>query len=30
MVLVRGKQAVLMEILKTGDASTLAVVAGIK
>src|ERR1700744_2049532 len=30
MVLVHGKQAVLMKILKTGDASTLAVVAGIK
>lgn len=30
MVLVRGKQAVLMEILKTGNASTLAVVAGVK
>jgi multidrug efflux pump subunit AcrB len=30
IVLVRGKQAVLMEVLKTGGASTLAVVAGIK
>ena len=30
VVLVRGKQAVLMKILKTGDASTLAVVEGIK
>ncbi|HQT76565.1 MAG TPA: efflux RND transporter permease subunit [Rhodopila sp.] len=30
MVLVHGKQAVLMKVLKTGDASTLAVVAGIK
>jgi multidrug efflux pump subunit AcrB len=30
MVLVHGKQAVLMKILKSGDASTLAVVAGIK
>jgi multidrug efflux pump subunit AcrB len=29
-VLVRGHQAVLLEILKTGDASTLAVVAGVK
>ena len=29
-VLVHGKQAVLIEILKSGDASTLAVVAGIK
>jgi multidrug efflux pump subunit AcrB len=29
-VLVRGKQSVLIEILKSGDASTLAVVAGIK
>ncbi len=29
-VLVQGKQAVLIEILKSGDASTLAVVAGIK
>ena len=29
-VLVHGKQAVLIQILKTGDASTLAVVAGIK
>ena len=30
MVLVGGKQAILLEVLKTGDASTLAVVAGIK
>jgi multidrug efflux pump subunit AcrB len=30
MVLVHGRQAVLMEVLKTGDASTLAVVSGIK
>ena len=30
MVLVHGKQAVLMTVLKTGDASTLAVVAGVK
>ncbi len=29
-VLVKGKQAVLIEILKSGDASTLAVVEGIK
>ncbi len=29
-VLVHGQQAVLLEILKTGDASTLAVVAGVK
>ena len=29
-VLVRGKQAVLLEVLKAGDASTLAVVAGVK
>ncbi len=29
-VLVHGKQAVLIEILKSGDASTLAVVAGVK
>jgi multidrug efflux pump subunit AcrB len=29
-VLVRGHQAVLLEVLKTGDASTLAVVAGVK
>ncbi|MGA7812056.1 efflux RND transporter permease subunit [Caballeronia sp.] len=29
-VLVQGKQAVLIQILKSGDASTLAVVAGIK
>ena len=29
-VLVHGKQAVLLEVLKSGDASTLAVVAGIK
>ena len=29
-VLVHGKQAVLLEILKAGDASTLAVVAGVK
>lgn len=30
MVLVKGKQAVLIEILKSGSASTLAVVAGVK
>lgn len=30
MVLVHGQQAVLMRVLKTGDASTLAVIAGIK
>ena len=30
MVLVHGRQAVLMVVLKTGDASTLAVTAGIK
>ena len=30
MVLVHGRQAVLMVVLKTGDASTLAVVAGVK
>jgi multidrug efflux pump subunit AcrB len=30
MVLVKGKQAILIEILKSGHASTLAVVAGIK
>lgn len=30
MVLVHGQQGVLMQVLKTGDASTLAVVAGIK
>lgn len=30
MVLVKGHQAVLLPVLKTGDASTLAVVAGIK
>lgn len=30
MVLVRGRQSVLMQVLKTGDASTLAVVDGIK
>lgn len=30
MVLVHGRQSVLMQILKTGDASTLAVVGGIK
>ena len=30
IVLVKGKQAVLIEILKSGDASTLAVVDGIK
>lgn len=30
MVLVEGRQAVLMQILKSGNASTLAVVAGIK
>ncbi len=30
MVLVHGQQAVLMQVLKTGDASTLAVVDGIK
>ena len=29
-VLVKGKQSVLIEILKSGDASTLSVVAGIK
>jgi len=29
-VLVRGRQAVLLEVLKAGDASTLAVVAGVK
>ena len=29
-VLVRGQQSVLLEVLKAGDASTLAVVAGIK
>src|ERR1700756_3710932 len=29
-VLVHGHQAVLLEVLKTGDASTLAVVAGVK
>ncbi|MDB6158233.1 MAG: transporter [Gammaproteobacteria bacterium] len=29
-VLVRGHQAVLLEVLKAGDASTLAVVAGVK
>jgi multidrug efflux pump subunit AcrB len=29
-VLVRGRQAVLIEVLKAGDASTLAVVAGVK
>jgi CzcA family heavy metal efflux pump len=29
-VLVQGKQAILLEILKTGDASTLEVVAGVK
>jgi len=29
-VLVHGKQAVLIEVLKSGDASTLAVVAGVK
>ncbi len=29
-VLVRGHQSILIEVLKTGDASTLAVVAGIK
>ena len=29
-VLVHGQQAVLLEILKAGDASTLAVVAGVK
>jgi multidrug efflux pump subunit AcrB len=29
-VLVRGQQAVLLEVLKAGDASTLAVVAGVK
>ena len=29
-VLVQGKQAVLIQILKSGDASTLAVVAGVK
>ena len=30
VVLVAGQQAVLLQVLKTGDASTLAVVAGIK
>ena len=30
MVLVHGRQAVLMVVLKTGDASTLAVVAGVR
>ena len=30
IVLVRGKQSVLLAILKTGDASTLAVTAGVK
>ncbi len=30
IVLVHGQQAILLEILKTGDASTLAVVAGIR
>ena len=30
IVLVRGQQAVLLQILKTGDASTLAVVAGVR
>ncbi len=30
MVLVRGKQSVLIEVLKTGDASTLDVVKGVK
>ncbi len=30
MVLVKGKQSVLIEILKSGSASTLAVVAGVK
>jgi len=29
-VLVRGRQAVLLEVLKAGDASTLAIVAGVK
>src|SRR5882762_5280071 len=29
-VLVRGRQSVLLEVLKAGDASTLAVVAGVK
>jgi len=29
-VLVRGRQAVLIEVLKAGDASTLAIVAGVK
>jgi multidrug efflux pump subunit AcrB len=29
-VLVRGRQAVLLDVLKAGDASTLAVVAGVK
>jgi len=29
-VLVRGQQAVLLEVLKTGDASTLSVVTGVK
>ena len=30
MVLVHGQQSVLLEVLKTGDASTLAVVSGVK
>ena len=30
VVLVKGQQSILVEILKTGDASTLAVVAGVK
>ena len=30
IVLVKGHQAILLEILKTGDASTLAVVAGVR
>ena len=30
VVLVKGRQSILLEILKTGDASTLAVVSGVK
>ena len=30
IVMVKGQQAILLEILKTGDASTLAVVAGVR
>ncbi len=30
IVLVKGQQAILLEVLKTGDASTLAVVAGVR